>query len=182
MDLTILFALDSWESTKLKTTVGLCWRAILFSNPLSGAAGKIAPETSVPRESLPLVQPNCPTYLHRKIVSTQSRFYFTEPSVTLLPDWDFSFIVRQCNVACMGYRGSLDESLSSLLIDELDFIRSIDNRRIINATTRRRNFTGRLTFLLRLAIQDTSRPILNLTGGLIKPIIDRAARVHSTDW
>lgn len=39
-------------------------RDIIFKSTERGAAGKIVPETSVPRESLRLVQPDCPTYLH----------------------------------------------------------------------------------------------------------------------
>lgn len=129
LDLTILFKLGSWTSTKLKPTIG-CWRAILFSNPLTGAAGKIVPETSVPRESLRLVQAlrsvlrtytlenriDAITFLFYRAIS-ERRYCRIEVSLSIS-------IARQSVVACAGYRGSLGKTLSSHslgLMDELDF-------------------------------------------------------------
>lgn len=112
---------------ELKTTIGLCWRAILFSNPLSAARQEksFRKRRSLERSS---AGPTELSYVstRRKIMSTQSRFYFTEPPVSdIIAGSGVSLsisILRQYDVACVGYRGSLGESLSSRLIDELDFI------------------------------------------------------------
>lgn len=162
----------------MKLTIELLTRGIIFkSTDGRGGKNRFGNVGSLGRSSAWSKRPGLSYVPTRRKIAHRRNHVFILPSHRVSDVIAESIflsisIARQSRGRAYGIPWLVRQDLIKLLLlpdGRARFYRSIDNRQTVNATTRwrLRSLTDRFTFLLRLLLPDTPRPILNPIGGLL---------------